>query len=77
MKTVGIIPARMGSSRFPAKPLARIRGIPMIAHVYFRSATSRKLDGVCVATCDEEIADVVRAFGGECCYDIGYPPAGY
>ena len=64
MKTVGIIPARMGSSRFPGKPLAKIRGIPMIAHVYFRSASSRKLDSVCVATCDEDIADAVRRFGG-------------
>ena len=64
MRTVGIIPARMGSSRFPGKPLAKIAGIPMIAHVYFRSAMSRKLSEVYVATCDEEIADVVRCFGG-------------
>ena len=64
MKTVGIIPARMGSTRFPGKPLAKMRGIPMIAHVYFRSSMSHKLAGVYVATCDEEIADAVRSFGG-------------
>jgi 3-deoxy-manno-octulosonate cytidylyltransferase (CMP-KDO synthetase) len=36
----------------------------MIAHVYFRSAMSKKVDEVFVATCDEEIADAVRGFGG-------------
>ena len=34
MNIVSIIPARMGSSRFPGKPLATINGIPMIEYVY-------------------------------------------
>ncbi len=34
MKIVAIIPARMGSSRFPGKPMAEILGKPMIGHVY-------------------------------------------
>jgi 3-deoxy-manno-octulosonate cytidylyltransferase (CMP-KDO synthetase) len=65
MKSIGIIPARMGSSRFPGKPLAKIQGIPMIGHVYFRSKMSDSLDDVYVATCDKEIADYVESIGGK------------
>ncbi len=65
MKTIGIIPGRMASSRFPGKPLALIGGIPMIGHVYFRSKMSKILDEVYVATCDEEIAEYVRSIGGK------------
>lgn len=52
---IGIIPARMGSSRFPGKPLAKIQGIPMVGHVYFRSKMSKLLREVYIATCDDEI----------------------
>ena len=64
MKTVAVIPARMGSSRFPGKPLAHLLGRTMIEHVYKRTALSPGLSGVVVATCDTEIADAVRGFGG-------------
>ena len=65
MMTVGIIPARMGSSRFPGKPLVPIAGIPMIGHVYHRSCMARALDAVYVATCDEEIAEYSKTLGAE------------
>ena len=65
MKIIAVIPARMGSSRFPGKPLAPILGISMIEHVYRRTAMCSKLDEVYVATCDEEIMDAVAAFGGK------------
>ena len=65
MKVVGVIPARMGSSRFPGKPLAHICGKPMIEHVYRRSAMSKILDDLYVATCDREIFDCVMKFGGK------------
>lgn len=64
MNAVGVIPARMGSSRFPGKPLAPILGRPMIEHVYRRVALCEQLEAVYVATCDEEIARAVDAFGG-------------
>lgn len=64
MKSVAVIPARMGSSRFPGKPLAPILGRPMIEHVYRRTALCRHLDAVYVATCDEEIRRAVEGFGG-------------
>ena len=34
LKILAVIPARMGSSRFPGKPLVKINSIPMIQHVY-------------------------------------------
>jgi 3-deoxy-manno-octulosonate cytidylyltransferase (CMP-KDO synthetase) len=61
---VAVIPARMGSSRFPGKPLAPIAGLPMIEHVYRRVALSDVIAAVYVATCDEEIARETEAFGG-------------
>lgn len=64
MKVVGIIPARLGSSRFPNKPLTPIAGRSMIEHVYRRARLSRALTEVAVATPDSEIADIVRGFGG-------------
>ncbi len=65
MKVIGIIPARMASTRFPGKPLAKILGVPMVGHVYFRSKMSRTLDEAYAATCDEEIADYVKSIGGK------------
>jgi 3-deoxy-manno-octulosonate cytidylyltransferase (CMP-KDO synthetase) len=65
MKIIAVIPARMGSSRFPGKPLAPILGIPMIEHVYRRTAMCSKLSEVYVATCDRKIMDAVTAFGGK------------
>lgn len=64
MKVVGIIPARMDSSRYPGKPLTKILGKPMIEHVYKRSELCKTLDIVAVATPDQEIFQAVEAFGG-------------
>jgi 3-deoxy-manno-octulosonate cytidylyltransferase (CMP-KDO synthetase) len=65
MKAVAILPARMGASRFPGKPLVKILGMPMIGHCYFRAKMVAGLDEVYVATCDAEIADYVRSIGGK------------
>lgn len=65
MNIIGIIPARLGSSRFPGKPLAPINGIPMIGHVYHRSVMSKSLSNVYVATCDNEIKQAVESFNGK------------
>ena len=55
MNIIGIIPARLASTRFPNKPLAEILGIPMIGHVYHRSKLCSVLSEVYVETCDKEI----------------------
>ena len=54
-KTLGVIPARMASSRFPGKPLEKILGIPMLAHCYERALLSQACDKLVIATPDEEI----------------------
>ena len=63
MKTFGIVPARMGSSRFPGKPLHPIAGKPMIEHVYARAKLSWDWDILCIATCDEKIRDFAEDKG--------------
>jgi 3-deoxy-manno-octulosonate cytidylyltransferase (CMP-KDO synthetase) len=59
-----LIPARMAATRLPGKPLLDIAGLPMIVHV-LRRAEAAKLGRVAVATDTAEIADAVRAHGGE------------
>ena len=65
MSVVVGIPARMGASRFPGKPLAPILGMPMIQHVYERCRLCDGVDQLFVATCDDEIAEAVEGFGGD------------
>ena len=66
MKVSAIIPVRMGSSRFPGKPLAKINGLTMVEHVTKRVALCKSLNaGVYVATPDKEIAEEVERFGGQ------------
>lgn len=64
MKSIAVIPARMGSSRFPGKPLAPLHGRTMLEHVYRRTELCPALAETVVATCDIEIRDAVEAFGG-------------
>lgn len=64
LKTVGIIPARWGSTRFPGKPLAPILGRPMIQWVVEAALKAVRLSQVIVATDDSRILDAVKGFGG-------------
>lgn len=64
MKIIAIIPARMGSSRFPGKPMAKIHGMPMIGHCYYRASFCPDLIETYVATCDQEIYDYIESIGG-------------
>jgi 3-deoxy-manno-octulosonate cytidylyltransferase (CMP-KDO synthetase) len=64
MKTIAIIPARFGSSRFPGKPLALILRKPLIQWTYEQAMRVRGLDGVWVATDDRRIQKCVENFGG-------------
>jgi 3-deoxy-manno-octulosonate cytidylyltransferase (CMP-KDO synthetase) len=63
MSTLIIIPARMESSRFPGKPLAKILGMPMIQHVYNKSLNNGA--DVIVATCNNEIKLFIEKIGGK------------
>lgn len=64
MKSLGIIPARFASTRFPGKPLVDIGGKTMIQRVY-EQALQSSLTKVVVATDDDRIAEEVSRFGGE------------
>jgi 3-deoxy-manno-octulosonate cytidylyltransferase (CMP-KDO synthetase) len=59
VKTVGIIPARYGSTRFPGKPLALIGGRPLVLRVVERVRQAQALAEVVVATDDERIRSAV------------------
>lgn len=65
MKIVAIIPAHLASVRFPRKILFPFHGVPMIEHVRRRALLSNAVSDVIVATCDEEIAEVIHGFGGK------------
>ena len=64
MRPIILIPARLHSTRLPGKPLADIHGEPMIVHVW-RRAVEADIGPVVVASEGQEIADAVRAAGGE------------
>lgn len=76
MKTLGIIPARFGSTRFPGKPLAQIHGKSMIERVYRRAKMARLLSDVIVATDDQRIFDHVSSFGGKVVMTSDQHPSG-
>jgi len=65
MNILAVIPARMGSSRFPGKPMAKINGKPMIGHVYERVIQCELLTKTVVATCDSEIEAYISSIGGK------------
>ena len=64
-RTVGVIPARYGSSRFEGKVLADIAGKPMIQWVYERAKQSKTLDELFVAVDDPRVQSKVEGFGGK------------
>ncbi len=65
LKVVAMIPARMGATRFPGKPLTKILNLSMIEHVRRRVVASYLFDEVYVATCDKDIVLEVEKYGGK------------
>ena len=76
LKPVCVIPARLASSRFPRKLLAPFQGYPIIEHVRRRALLVEAFDRVVVATCDQEIYDLVRSNGGDALMTSGEHPNG-
>ncbi len=64
MRVLALIPARMGSSRLPGKPMALLLGKPMIGHVHDRVNSCSHVHTTAVATCDDEIVEYVTSIGG-------------
>ncbi|MBI3500706.1 MAG: 3-deoxy-manno-octulosonate cytidylyltransferase [Bacteroidetes bacterium] len=65
MKILGIIPARYASTRFPGKPLADVKGKPMIQRVYEQAKKCKALSEIIVATDDKRIEAAVKKFKGK------------
>lgn len=65
LKSIGVIPARMQSTRLPRKPLAQIAGKPMIQWVWEGASSSERLEKTVIATDSEEIINAAEAFGAE------------
>lgn len=63
MRCAIVIPARMGSTRFPGKPLCDLLGKPMVQWVYEAAVRSGVGDEVVIATPDEEIVQAAARFG--------------
>ncbi|MBV6457383.1 MAG: 3-deoxy-manno-octulosonate cytidylyltransferase [Fimbriimonadaceae bacterium] len=69
-----VIPARMGSTRFPGKPLCDLLGKPMVQWVYEAAEAANIAEEVVVATPDQEIVDACSAFGARgILTDIAHP----
>ncbi len=65
MRILCVIPARLGSSRLPHKPLQTIAGQPLIQLVAQRARALELFDRVVVATDDERVADAADGVGVE------------
>jgi 3-deoxy-manno-octulosonate cytidylyltransferase (CMP-KDO synthetase) len=64
--TLAVIPARLGATRLPRKPLRLLGGAPLIVRVWERLTALAVADRVIVATESEEVARAARAAGAEC-----------
>jgi 3-deoxy-manno-octulosonate cytidylyltransferase (CMP-KDO synthetase) len=59
MRTLAVIPARLGATRLPRKPLRLLAGLPLVVRVGQRVAETAVADRVVVATDSDEVAEVV------------------
>ncbi|MEK6477372.1 3-deoxy-manno-octulosonate cytidylyltransferase [Catalinimonas sp. 4WD22] len=76
MKILGIIPARLASTRFPAKALADIKGKSMVQRTFEQASAAKKLEKVIVATDHDDIRKHVEDFGGEAVMTSEQHPSG-
>ncbi len=76
MSTLIVIPARLGATRLPRKPLRLLGGKPLIVRVWERVSGMRLADQVVVATDSAEVADAVRAAGAEVALTRADHPSG-
>lgn len=76
MTTLAVIPARLGATRLPRKPLRLLGGAPLVVRVLERVQSLALADVVVVATESEEVAQVVRAAGGQAMITSERHPSG-
>jgi len=61
VKILGVIPARLQSTRLPRKVLREIGGVPMVVYVFHRAQACRLLSDLLVATDSEEVVEACHA----------------
>lgn len=66
MAATVVIPARFGSTRFPAKIVAAETGKPLVQHVVEQVRQCRRARQIIVATDDQRIVDALKPFGTQC-----------
>jgi 3-deoxy-manno-octulosonate cytidylyltransferase (CMP-KDO synthetase) len=76
MRTLAVIPARLGATRLPRKPLRLLAGLPLVVRVLQRVSEMGVADRVVVATDSTEVLDVVTNHGGEAILTAGHHPSG-
>lgn len=65
MSVLAVIPARLGATRLPRKPMRTLGGAPLVVRVLERVRALALADRVVVATEATEVCDAVRVVGGE------------
>ncbi len=75
-KGIVVIPARYHSTRFPGKPLALLKGKPLIQHVWERAKRAKNIERIVVATDHEEIFKKIKEFDGDCVLTSPYHKSG-
>ena len=65
MKTIGLIPTRLNSTRLPQKALLPINNIPLVVHTYKRAKLCKTLDEVFICCDDKKIKNAAEKFGAK------------
>jgi 3-deoxy-manno-octulosonate cytidylyltransferase (CMP-KDO synthetase) len=65
MRALAVIPARLGATRLPRKPLRLLAGLPLIVRVWQRVTEIGVADRIVIATDSDEVANAARANGAE------------
>jgi len=76
MSNIIVIPARLGSTRLPEKPLLKETGKYLIQHVYEQACLSKRAKRIVVATDDERIMEACKSFGAEAMMTRADHPSG-
>jgi len=76
VKTLAVIPARLGASRLPRKPLRLLAGLPLVVRVWQRVESLQIADRCVIATDSDEVADAVRPHGAEAFLTSANHPSG-
>jgi 3-deoxy-manno-octulosonate cytidylyltransferase (CMP-KDO synthetase) len=76
LAAIVVIPARYGSTRFPAKILASATGRPLVQHAVDRAKKSKRVRDVIVATDDQRIVEALRPFETKCVMTSPTHPSG-